>query len=327
MNSLAVWYDGDIKNNAKIDLHINVCSIKEYNEYIEFGVLLNNYNKTYGNFNLSVPFIINEDDFEDLSQKLYDSTLISALFNETLSTEDKNKYFTVKQGTSIKFRILCLKQDNDIEFNKESNHTKIKIKISDGIFNEEKTNTDIYMRFRINKIGKIFQTIATNIILLDGYKEEKNIFEINVNMKRKLPAEISQNLKSKLHIGMINVFFMSDYNTDIIFESQDRKSARVLENHIWDKYIGYKDLEIEKVVAYQWKSDSEVKNVQDFNIFVKTLIRNNKKYYLLKVFSFIVIIGALGGILGNAITTKCFNSFAPSTICDFNDKNNTKKEK
>ena len=112
---------------------------------------------------------------------------------------------------------------------------------------------------------------------------------------------------------------MTDYTTDIIFESKNRKSARVLENHIWDDYIGYSN-SIEKVVAYQWKKsekiadDDSIISVKDFNIFAKTLIRDNNNSHLWQVFIFIVIVGALGGILGNAITVYCFHSFNPFQI-------------
>ena len=310
MNSLAVWYDNRFSGDAKVELHINVCTIKDYTEYIEFGVLLDSYKLEYGSFYLSVPFEISKNNFNDLSDELYDSTLISALFNETLSTEDKNKYFTVKSGSTIKFRVLSIHKENDLDFTHENGHTKIKISISDELTNNGATNTTIYMRFRINKIGKIFQKISTNRMFLDGYKEEKGIFEVNVNMKRKLPSEISQNLKKNMKISMINVFFLSDYTTDIIFESKDRKSARILENHIWDEYIGYKDLKIEKVVAYQWKSGKDITNVKDFNIFVKTLIREKTWGSWLLVMLFILFLGILGGVGGNAITAKYFNGFA-----------------
>lgn len=338
MNSLAIWFDGTLDDLPKIELHINVWHTQNNGNYIEFGVLVENYDNTdYGKLCISIPYYSDIDNFQDKSEKLKDLNLISALFNEQLSVAEDtagSKFFKVSNAVQNQFKFWCMEinKNEDLLVNhiqdSNNNHYSIhKIAISPEIL--EKNQKNIYLRFRIKKIGKIFNQISTNKMLLDGYEEKKAIFEVNVNMIRKLPSDITQYLNKNLHIKLINTFFMTDYLTDIIFESKDRKSARVLENHIWDDYIGYRG-SIEKVVAYQWRESEKIVEdggipIQDFNIFAKTLTRDNSNYHALKVIAFIVIVGALGGIVGNAITTKCFNGFSPLKICDF--KKNKEKEK
>ena len=322
MNSFALWYENNnARKSQKTDIHINVCKIRNHTEYIEFGILIHDYEKDWGSVCLSVPFSINKNNIEDLSIKLHNSTLISALFNEQLSTDEKSKFFKVKSSDgTIKFKVMEI-SDADITFTKINNHTAMDIKISEELENNRETNTTIYLRFRINKIGKIFQDVSINKMLLDGYKEKKGIFEVNMNMKRKLPVDIKQHLKQSLHIKSINLFLITDYDTDILFESTDRKSARVLENYIWEDYVGYKDINIEKVVAYQWKSKESQNRIKDFNIFVKTLVRDKSNWIWTIVIIFILFLGIIGGVSGNFITSKFFNGFQDSNIsCEINSK-------
>lgn len=312
MNSIGLWYEQKTQaNTQKTEIHINICKMRDYSEYIEFGILMYDYEKDWGELNISMPFEVNE--IEDLSTKLHDASLISALFNEKLSVGEKSKFFTVKMDSvgKIKFKVMSI-DSRDLKYEVQDNHTIVKIKISNQLINTGETNTTIYVRFRIQKIGNMFQNAFINTMLLDGYIEKKGIFEVNVNMVRKLPEKIRENLKNSLNIHAVNLFFITDYDTDILFESKNRNSVRILENHIWEDYVGYKNIDVEKVIAYQWKSNL-AKEINDFNIFVKTLIRikNSKTWFL--VMLFMLIFGIIGGVGGNYITVKCFNGFDSNT--------------
>ena len=335
MNSLAIWLDGKDDSHPEVELHINIWHTNSNQDYIEFGVLLKNYDKKYGNLNFSLPYHFDLKSFEDMSHHLKDVKLIGALFNTSLSIKDGHgKYFKVSNShtNELKYMVMEINKNSsdlkieNIKDKNQNNYTLCKIEIHSKNL---KKNRNLYLRFRIKRIGNIFREIATNKMLLDGYIDKKGIFEINVNMLRKLPSDISEKLNWNLNLSSINVFFMTDYLTDIIFESSDRKSARILENHIWDDYIGYKNLDIEKVVAYQWKVDkidTNTKGIQDFNIFTKTLIRDENKQNWLLIIGFILFFGIIGGIIGNFITSKCFNGFSPSKECMLGKESNVTKE-
>ncbi|HIP26590.1 MAG TPA: hypothetical protein EYG80_02925 [Flavobacteriaceae bacterium] len=332
MNSLGIWLEGSSDEVPKSEVHINIWHNRNSMPYIEFGIFIFDYSKIdYGKLCISIPYRADKAHFQDMSSNLKNMDLISALFNERLSLSPENgggKFFKVSLASTnrTKMRVVEInKNSEDVSFEyitdvQGNNYTIYRIQIPEEIV--DKIGKDVYLRFRINKIGNTFlKDIATNEMLLDGYEERKSIFEININMIRKLPSEIQDAIHKRMNIKLVNIFLMTDYLTDIIFESKDRKSARVLENHIWDDYIGYKkDDDIQKVVAYQWKKVSDSGAILDFNLFVKMLARDNKKIHWLKVFLFILALGVLGGVFGNLITTKCFNGFSPFKICDFNNK-------
>lgn len=333
MNSLGIWFNGTSDDIPESEVHINIWHSQNGMGYIEFGILIKDYKKIeYGDLCISIPYRSDKSHFQDMSEKLKNMELISALFNERLSLAPENgggKFFKVSIANTnkTKFRVVEInKNSEEISFEyitdvQGNNYTIHKIKIPQEIL--DKQTKDIYLRFRINKMGdKFFRDIPTNELLLDGYEERKSIFEININMIRKLPSDISRYVDKKMNIKMVNIFLMTDYMTDIVFESNDRKSARILENHIWDDYIGYKENNtIQKVVAYQWKKYKDGNKISDFNLFVKMLAREKKKLTWAKVTLFIIVFGAFSGVIGNFITTKCLNSFAPTKFCNiFNSK-------
>jgi hypothetical protein len=231
-----------------------------------------------------------------------DNTLTNAMFNEKLSvTKGDGSFHTVKFPNDNENFLYCeINIDNDIEI--ISDRT-IKLKI-----NSNKNNDDIkkiYYRFRINKLDKIFTGLKENYFWIDGFFKTIGFIEVNVNSVRKLPKDIVDKL-GEVKFDSMNLFMMTDNFTSFIFQSEDVKKSRILENHIWDKYLSKENAkDINKIIAYHWKKQ----NFKDYNLFVKISYITKSVWLIGLMIMLILSLGVVGGVVGNYFTKKVFNNF------------------
>ena len=325
MNSIAIWSDSNINLEFHLDLNLLITK-KEDDNYIEFGFKL--LNKNIENLYIYLPFKITNNDFSDKIDSLAkDSILVNAMFNKKLSVENLNSsFFKVTENGKLQF-CFCKLSKEDVEIKEEDSGTQISIKIN-------KTNTacdKLYYRFRINKLKDIFDKINTNWVFTNGVEEDINFIEININSVRKLPSRIVDNIQ-EVKIKSINVFVITENFANLLFYSKKIYKSRVLEE-LWKDYVNitnnsninklvayhwkqkleelWKDYvnttnnsNINKLVAYHWKQESE--NFVDYNLFIKISYAFKNKSFLVKMFLFVLISSALGGVCGNYLTKLLF---------------------
>jgi len=293
MNSIAVWSD---KNQSlKIHLDLNLWITKQEENYIEFGLKL--LEKGVTKLNIYIPFKITKDNFEDKVKQLSEkSTLVNAMFNKKLSVGNLDgRFCEVKENDEIAF-CLCEILDSDIDFQIQDNGTIITIDVNNSNTGCEK----LYYRFRINKLENIFDNINTNWIFTNGVKENINFIEVSLNSVRKLPSGIVDNIKD-VKISSMNIFIITENFVDIVFHSKRIHKSRVLEK-LWKEYVNIADSNhIQKLVAYHWKSENG--SFVDYNLFTKVSYAIKDKRLLFGMLFFILLIGAIGGVFGNFLTT------------------------
>ncbi len=92
-----------------------------------------------------------------------------------------------------------------------------------------------------------------------------NFIEFNLNTIRKLPSIIVGKLDGEYSLDSMNLFLITDMFNDFVFKSKDLKASRILENPIWNEYIGHSNSS-NKMIAYHWKE----KEFTDYSLFLKT---------------------------------------------------------
>lgn len=314
MNSIAIWWDKH--DDIKVHIDVNIWHTKDSEgNYLEFGLKIENY-KNIDDINIYIPYTIKESDIEDKAGVLAsDNTLTNAMFNEKLEvSKGEGSFHAVKfpKDTKKNFEYCELDVKKDI---------KIEDKTIILNINKKATGEVVYYRFRIKKIEKIFTGLKENYFLIDGFFKTIGFIEVNINSVRKLPKNIVDKLDG-VNFDSMNLFVMTDNFTNFIFQSKDVNKSRVLENHIWDKYLSTSNRKsINKIIAYHWKKEdkkgTKIIPFEDYNLFVK-ISYISKNWLLLALMIFIIVgLGAGGGVVGNLITTKYFNNFA--------DKNSSQK--
>lgn len=235
------------------------CFRKEFrDDYLELGIRINNYNNL-DNVYIYLPYLVSISEVIDMIPQLKDSDTANALFNEKMSVVswDSTLYeASYKNSSKQKFIASCT----------ELTETNIQ-KINGGCILTLNMPTPhpfsniLYKRIRINKVEHIIDEYSENNFLIDGIFKKLRTVEISINTTRKLPPSIVDKMNDNIILKSINFFLMTDIFTDMVFRSKSIKSSRILEEDVWNKYLGISESlgkNIKKVIAYQWKVESKI---------------------------------------------------------------------
>ncbi len=78
----------------------------------------------------------------------------------------------------------------------------------------------VYYRIRINKLDNIFTRIKDNNFFFEGLFKDVGFVEFDINVHRRLPERIADELSKKdLNFELIRFFYMTYTNTNIIYQS------------------------------------------------------------------------------------------------------------
>lgn len=311
------WFTKTYKVNSiepKLEIHSNIWLAKVTSDvYMEFGLRVQNF-KNVDYLNVYLPFHYDEANLKDLFDRLGNTMLLNALFNDNveIKSNDIGTVRKIKRATGDVIS-MCALSNYELSHYKSSSEnfsgTLLKIKISTikGLIDD---TSDVYFRFRINKTGEIYRTMEENHSFLDGVLKHNGFIDVNFNTKRKLPKCISGEIKNTFKIDRLLLFIMTDGFSNFILQNETPKSTRILESHIWDHYIKWEPNLLslrprtERVLAYQWSK----KNVDELSIFGK--LQYTKKTWLLLGFLilFVLITGMLGSIGGSLILENVRNN-------------------
>lgn len=305
-NSIGIWWDNKGKPELpKVSLDINVWNtIKTHDvDYIEFGIKINNYSN-FKKLNIFLPYQFELEDVEDKSNCFGNKLLVSSLFNEKVTiTNGNGSQTTIKREDGKEFCVY-----------------KPKISVKEQILSIQPTNIQgidtVYYRIRINKLDNIFTKIKDNNFFLEGLFKDVGFVEFDINIHRRLPEKIADELsKSDFNFESIKFFYMTDTNTNIIYQSIPNNNSRILEKHIWGDYLtkqNGKDVDKQKIIALFWKRTEEAnKKVSDFNLFLKLSFTLRSNLALSVAIITLLILGMISGLLGNYLTDFIKYMFFP----------------
>ncbi len=307
-NSIGIWWESEGDKSLKVNLDVNVWNtIKEHDvDYIEFGIKIEKYSK-FKKLSIFLPYEFQLEDVEDKSDCFGDKSFVSALFNEkvtithgngsqtTIQREDNKNFCIYKPTISVENQVLSI--------------TPTKIKDIETV----------YYRIRINKLDNIFTRIKDNNFFFEGLFKDVGFVEFDINVHRRLPERIADELSKKdLNFELIRFFYMTDTNTNIIYQSIPNNNSRILEKHIWGHYLNKKnrkDVDKQKIIALFWKKTSDENNkISDFNLFLKLSFTLKSNFALFVTIITLLVLGMISGLLGNYLTDFIKYIFFDETV-------------
>lgn len=283
---IIITSDSNISERVDIVLHINVFLPNEnINSYLEMGVLLSRreYNNFKRNFkiNINFPFKITRSSFEDLSDKLNDSSYLNMIFNEETYYDLDKKEFRLKE-----YRLGNIKLCET----KLSSNSSIVISV-----NEKQANS--YFRFRIKNIGSnILEKVVTSN-LTNPFMKTIKIMGLSINETRFASKDTL-----KISFKEVNSFIIMDSKAELIEKSKTIKSFRVLEDKLWKDYIGWENEEMMTVYQFKDKALNDIELIKSYKLFLKTLHHDGSVKLMFKFIAIVVLIAIISnGIYDLAI--------------------------
>lgn len=301
MKSFGLWYicssTPHTSNTPLFEVHINFWSesletVKNKNiPYLDFGIKIYNY-KTIDKLVFQCPFLINEDEFEDLSDIIPKGETANIIFNEDCKIT-KTQGYNVIDTNNDKFLIIPISNNNISEmFNMcdEDDRTNIIINLKDFksviLSKPELKGVDVaYIRFRIkssNMKNNIFFDSEPINKSFDSAFSGTRILDFKINSKRNLSKKSMNNVvKDKAEFPTINklhLLVMEPASYDVQSFSDDEVTCRELESDLWSDYLeDCIDTTKGHVLAYHWKKKKDSEGFKEFSCLVKVGYSRAKK--------------------------------------------------
>lgn len=337
MESIAIWYSGNTSEHeqrAKAELHFNFWKIlakkhffrgNHFHRFLDIGLKIkepSSVEKIY----IYCPFDLEKTEVIDLGRKFEDVSLLGAVFNENYGIANKSTSDYLKVTDATDNTIFYIYELGNNRFNVEKfknetgrNNTSGSIISFDLPKNKPEIDT-LYIRIRI-KSDRLsdFSSIEENpaTILSEAF-ERVEIFDFRANSHRHLPNKIVEEYMSTnkvFEIEKVHFFYICSYKESYILSHEPFSGARKLEKDIWNNYITNNqnnELSFPKdtFVAYHWKTprtkpqNKDQEYVKDINMLMKTSFRHKNWVTIIMYLIFIVIIGAISGIIGNMVYVR-----------------------
>lgn len=304
-------------SNNNIDIHINLWNSKNRKKHcFDFGLMIKDVTDLKS-INLFVPFNIKTENLHDLGETItkYQSTLISALFNESCK---------VRQNIAPQCTEVCVGKDRNNKFiiyNLSRSQEEITLKTHDNgslisinckrLNNNRNNHEDIksinryYFRFRFiyDKEHSVITTKTSEASAFQGFFTGVDILDFRLNDIRSCPSDIyGEYTGNSFKMEKIHLLIMRPVKDEVIYHGGEMNS-RILEDEIWHNYFLQNKCEINKedMIAYHIKG----KNETSFN----ALVRFRFGHFSFKTFVLLLCFPLFISLLANIIS-KIFDNYS-----------------
>lgn len=335
MKSFAIYYrnspNGEGAEQTKVlpvEIHMNIWKVRRgkvgsfFELSIDFGI---KFPPSINGISLFIPFRIKNNQVEDLGERLFEPKLLSAVFNEELSSQlspnqcfakvvnsnDENKYFFIYKIDNSNIEKEPFEEGN------QQIGTIVKIKIKgnpQGSDQQIPDDHDYYIRFRVMAEDRkdVVKTDHLSNDLLQAAFSMSDLYDIRLNEKREIPDKVHESLTDeKYRLGVFNkvhVFYIVDSHEDVFNRSVVENDCRVLENNLWEKYEPQSDTVGTNYIAYHWKKTPKEheKSFKQLSLFFTTRYPHMSKLRLFAYLSVVTLLGWLGSTLTfNDLNSSC----------------------
>lgn len=300
------------------ELHLNIWEPENGSKdgcYLDIGLMLPTAKFT-NKMILILPWSITESDMIDLSNKLTGNAELQAIFNDSYSFTNRSHdggHIARHIFNSEKFFNIISFMHNYIKISTKDKYSYLEIDIeklrntSERIDEKDRERaTQMYIRFRILKMPELFycRTITPKDSIYQSSINVNQIIDVRVNVRRDIPVNLLSelNLPEMVFVSFkkIHLFLMKPQEDSITTMDRYFKSCRSLENvKYWQRYSGKKCASINSSLGYQWTYKCE--NPQEDDGWTVLARFTRVKFTMKRYFTFFMIAGVVGGILGNLI--------------------------
>ncbi|MBP0440509.1 hypothetical protein [Tianweitania sediminis] len=258
--SIAVWHDTfpiDAAGYApRAEVHINIWRNGQRKKHKHFDLFDIGFRfeelRALRSLSISLPFVAEPEQVNDLFEVMHDTSTLSAIFNQTLipgSMVDGGKCFEASEPESKRVQFFVWRcSDDELQYSTidGDGETGTIINISDKFFNRMRQNVgDHYFRIRIKvpigvengfvsainpKDSAFLSTISTS-----------EIIEFRLNERRNFSPAIRERLQAKdctlIDISAVHYFLIRDMGVEMTQSHTSFRKMRRLEPIIWNRYL------------------------------------------------------------------------------------------
>ena len=299
----AIWIDGDDVSTIYINDWLN----PKGKSYVDLAVRIRGV-KTSKSLNVYVPFIVNNEEIEDVSFRLNDPKILQATFSAPCLIEYKKNEYTseiayngkivdivhisalgyqttvLSEGTLIKMDLEKLRPylDNDEAYF----IWRMPHKSLDEVFAPRKDMD--------NAMERLKDLITTPIVA------EKFGYSIRINESRLLPEEITKIgvfHRQKLKKAVVTLSINESYELN---DSGCYKIRR-LEENLYKEFLpkGYKS---EDVITYQWQQNRETNLKGHFNFYYNVSKNSISRGSMFLYLVLLTLVGVAGNLISDLVS-------------------------
>ena len=300
----AIWVDGDDTSTVYINNWLNPKS----KSYVDLAIRILGV-KSSKNLYVYVPFIVSQDEIEDVSLLFNDTKILQATFSTACIVDYKKNEHTSEIAYNGKTVDIVHISTLEYEIKPISTGTLIRIdleKLNASLDNDEAyfiwrmphKSLDEIFKSRVdvgNAMSRLRDLITTPVV------SEKYGYSIRINEARLLPEEITRIgifHRQKLKKAVITL------SVDESYELNDGGCYRIrrLEENLYKDYLPA-DYKCEDVITYQWNQNREHNQQGQFNFYYNLSKDSVSKSSMFLYMVLLLTVGVFGDILAEIVIT------------------------
>ncbi|MBR4304332.1 MAG: hypothetical protein IKT81_03270 [Clostridia bacterium] len=293
----AIWIDGDDTSTVYINNWVN----PKGKSYVDLALHIIGI-KSSKALNVYIPFVVTEEDIEDVSLRFRDTKILQATFSAACIIDFMKNRCTSEVAYNGKTMDIVHISTLDYQLKELAHGTLITIDFDQLLPYIDNDEAYFIWRMPHKSLDEIFKPSVDMGKILSRLRDlittpiisEKYGYSIRINESRLLPEEITRIgvfHRQKLKKAVITISIDENY------ELNDSNTYRIrrMENDLYSKYLP-SDYNCEDVITYQWQQSRET-NLNGhynfyYNISANSISRSSMFLYLVLLL-FIGIIGDL----------------------------------
>ena len=298
----AVWIDGEDTST----IHINDWLNPMGKSFVDIAIHIRGI-KSSKALHVYVPFLVSEEEIEDVSLSFGDTKILQAIFSAACIVDYKKNQHTSEIAYNGKTVDIVHISTANLKAAPMSNGTLIVVDLQ--TLQPYFDNDEVYFIWRmphksLNAIFKPYVDVGNTMerlrdLITTPVVSEKYGYSVRINESRLLPEEITRIgmfHRQKLKKAVITI------SVDEKYELNDAGCYRIrrLEENLYKNYLP-KDYQCEDVITYQWNQNREDNFQGQFNFYYSITRESISKGSMFLYLILLLTIGAICDAISNVI--------------------------
>jgi hypothetical protein len=310
--SMALWFESyqPSHHDSKApvaEVHLNLwrhpTGEQRDRQFLDIGLWLKD---TYelGKLYFFIPVPLERAEVEDLSPKMRTDRILSAVFNEVVTTgrNTKDDYFVPTIAGKPYLTIYDIERCGGLRLTSlgTGDHAGTMLEFPEKLSQYVRSAGPHYLRFRVNldsEKAKYFSYHLKNNSILSSEASSDEFTELRFNEFRNLPDAVTSMVTStqakQFTISSAHCFLLRDMGYELAASHTGIHKMRRLEEHLWQGYLPQGlDSHLDRILVYHWKSVAAPGgSIGSFVALAKfRLIEDMTVWYVLGI----IVLGAMG---------------------------------